>query len=194
MKLRTVWVLGLLPTSIGGCVLWGERELPCELRANCFSLPDANIMDASLEVRLESSTETGPEASHDGGLDASVDGPVDVLTSEGSPISDAADSEVMGCDASKAPGEAPCVIDEQYGVFVGPSAVGTTMDGTRSHPFTNLADALRRAKADHKRVYVCDDGTGYGALLLWMERSTGFRCSAGLSARDGHTIRRDVQN
>ncbi|MBK7580812.1 MAG: hypothetical protein IPI67_11455 [Myxococcales bacterium] len=65
------------------------------------------------------------------------------------------------CDASKAPGEETCVIDEQYGVFVSPKGDDSAGDGTKTKPYKSLSKAVSNAASAKKRVYACDDGGGY---------------------------------
>ncbi len=60
-----------------------------------------------------------------------------------------------GCDASRTPIEDACVLDEALGVFVS-SRVIQAGGGTRARPYASLAEGLERARADKKRVYVCE--------------------------------------
>src|SRR6266545_1207930 len=89
-----------------------------------------------------------------------------------------------GCDLSKSPAESMCVVDEAYGVFVSPNANAATADGTRAHPYQSLMTALQSAKTAGKRVYACDDGTGYAEQLVIDAMLDGIGMYGGFSCSD----------
>lgn len=65
------------------------------------------------------------------------------------------------CDATKVPSEDSCVVDDQYGVFVSPVGDDVGGNGTKAKPFRTLSKAVSEAGTVKKRVYACDDGSGY---------------------------------
>jgi hypothetical protein len=113
-------------------------------------------------------------------LDASMDVPLpprDVL-------SDVAGEADVVCDTTKgrSPANTPCLIDARYGVFVSPQGNDNSGDGTPAAPYKTLAYAL--GKSSGKRVYACDDGTGYPDPLAVSTADDGaslyggFECSS----------------
>lgn len=96
----------------------------------------------------------------------------------------------LPCNAAKHPADDVCVIDEKYGVFVSP--LGSDLAaGTRIAPLKTIAKGLQVAKAASKRLYACDNGTGYAeqltidAALDGIAAFGSFRCdwSYSVSAR-----------
>jgi hypothetical protein len=88
------------------------------------------------------------------GADAGIDqGIGEASTAEA--LTDAAAKETSVCDGTKPPHDDPCVIDEQFGVFVSP--VGADGNpGTRARPLYTLGQAMDAARASGKeRVYAC---------------------------------------
>ena len=59
------------------------------------------------------------------------------------------------CDASLLPSEDACVIDGEYGIFVSPSGQDDAACGGEGAPCATIGQALKRAKAESKRVYAC---------------------------------------
>lgn len=187
------FALTALGFSNGGCALFEARDFPCELTGTCTPPPDA-AMDSAHDAAP--AADVGPDksdgSSNLGSVDAgpdvgSFDGATDDANTEGGNLTDASSpdsSDATECDATRSPYDAPCVIDEPFGVFVAPTANSTAAaDGTRAHPFTTLAEGLRRAQVAVKRVYVCDDGTGYtgpvsiGPSADGVKLFGGFECS-----------------
>jgi hypothetical protein len=138
----------------------------------------------------DAGADTGTDASITGDAGGSADG--DVLDG-----GDASDSSVPSdgsteatveaappCDKDAAPADAACLIDDQYGVFVSPKGDDTAGLGTKAAPYKTLAKAIADAKAKTKRVYACDDGTGYpesitiGTSLDGIVAYGGFACGA----------------
>jgi len=70
------------------------------------------------------------------------------------------------CDADASPAEAPCTIDERLAVFVSPRGDDAAGRGDREAPFRTLGKAMVEARAAGKRLYACDDGTGYDERLV----------------------------
>ncbi len=76
-------------------------------------------------------------------------GPVDAMSA----AMDASDA--AACDPTQAPHDAPCVVDDRYGVFVSPAGADAN-PGTRAAPLRTVGGGLDAAKAGGKlRVYVC---------------------------------------
>ena len=187
------WMLTVLPAVMSGCGWWGTTDSPCDLTYTC----DPPI-DAAADARAATESSVGDGAAAGSGDDAADSGalledssgldetPTDSAADAGPAAEedlDGADRMPDACDLRKTPSEAPCTVDERFGVFVSPSSVDAGADGTRAHPDASLMAALRRAKVDSKRVYVCDDGTGYSekltvdATLDGLQVFGGFECS-----------------
>ncbi len=60
-----------------------------------------------------------------------------------------------GCDATKLPTDASCVIDDGLGVFASATLGSASGDGTKEHPLSSLEAAITLAKKSGKRVYAC---------------------------------------
>ncbi|MBK7578930.1 MAG: hypothetical protein IPI67_01880 [Myxococcales bacterium] len=65
------------------------------------------------------------------------------------------------CDPTKSPGSEPCLIADDYGVFVSPKGDDTSGNGTKASPYKTLGKALASAGTTGKGVYACDDGGGF---------------------------------
>jgi hypothetical protein len=86
------------------------------------------------------------------------------------------------CDPTKSPHDAPCVIDEAFGVFVAPTANGgsdVSGDGSKAKPYATIGHALgglgRKA-----RVYVCA-----GSFAEQITLSTAVSLYGGLACPGG---------
>jgi len=83
------------------------------------------------------------------------------------------------CHADNGPPSDPCVVTEQFGVFVAPGGTGT---GTRAAPFGSIQAGLTAAQTQGLgRVYVCG-GTLTGAVSFTSSSAAvtvygGFQCS-----------------
>ena len=159
-----------------------RQRLPCDRLGLCeTATADSGVHDASgadVDASDTLSSSRGPTDGAPAAEDVDVSDAHDAANEQGLSVPDGALDATMdatdtaGCDRAKPPSDMPCTIDEAYGVFVAPVAVGMANDGTRAHPFTSLSDAMRQAKAAGKRVYVCDDGTGYTASIAVGHRQT----------------------
>ncbi|MBK7581328.1 MAG: hypothetical protein IPI67_14075 [Myxococcales bacterium] len=65
------------------------------------------------------------------------------------------------CDPTKSPSAEPCLIADDYGVFVSPKGDDTSGTGTKASPYKTLGKALASAGTTGKSVYACDDGGGF---------------------------------
>ncbi len=204
MKARHLYVLtvGAIPALVGGCGWWGTIGYSCEDMHNCpvtgpgdepdATRSDAGIPDASdAESTRNDSGDAGADRIGDVGTEAtdSSDGETD-----GSSPIDGSDADGdAGCSSDRPPSEEACTINEQIGVFVSRTANATGGDGSRARPYANLAVALTRAKTDHKRVYVCDDGMAFvetvtiDASLDGIEVFGGFECASWSYSTDRRT-------
>jgi hypothetical protein len=63
---------------------------------------------------------------------------------------------IARCADSLSTKEAPCLIDEQYSVFVSPNGTDGPNAGTKAAPFKTLGAALTAAKAARKHVIACE--------------------------------------
>jgi hypothetical protein len=143
-------------------------------------------------VDAKSPTEEGSPAPG-GESDASValdgGGLADESSSEvGRELRDAApaEAEAAVCDPTGLPTVSPCVVDEAFGVFVSPA--GNDADagaaGTRAAPMRTLARALSVAKSTGKRVYACDNGTGYAETITINAAVDGVALFGGFTCTD----------
>lgn len=85
------------------------------------------------------------------------------------------------CDGTLSPEQDSCVISDEYGVFVGPTGMDATADGTQAHPYASVTAAL--AHIDKiKHVYVCTGDYSEPDTLQIPDRVSiygGFTCDAG---------------
>jgi hypothetical protein len=191
-RFAVTMTLGAHAACMSGCILFEDRNRPCEVTSTCEPPPASWIeagahRDAAVDVSVESTRV-------DAGVDAGIDGAVSYDADAGDdttrigPLGDATasdgpDADHVECDLSKSPAIAPCSVSERYGVFVSPFASDAGANGTREAPYRNIQAAVAAASADHKRVYVCDDGTGYagpisvGPSADGMAMFGGFECS-----------------
>ena len=112
---------------------------------------------------------TGQDAKIEGvGADAGIDqGIGEASTAADAPDAPAKESSV--CDGTKPPHDDPCVIDEQFGVFVSPAGADGN-PGTRARPLYTLGEAMDAAHASgKKRVYACA-GTFAEQLIIGAAR------------------------
>ena len=93
------------------------------------------------------------------------------------------------CDETKGPDEEPCTIDERFAVFVSPRGNDSDGRGDRETPFRTLARAVEEAVAAGKRVYACEDGTGYQETLVLTADQDGLVVYGGFEC-DGWTYAR----
>ena len=110
-----------------------------------------------------------------GGFDAGDGGDADA--------SDGGEAEAPWCDPTSLPNEDPCVVHDDYGIFVSPSGSDASGCGTMASPCATVAQGLTEAKSTEKRLYVCGDGGAYEESLT-VDTSLdgltvfgGFRCS-----------------
>jgi hypothetical protein len=77
----------------------------------------------------------------------------------------------------------PCVIADDYGIFVSPDGTDDATCGTSAAPCATITQGMARAKAESKRVYACGDGGDYAesvtvdASLNGLALFGGFQCS-----------------
>ena len=121
---------------------------------------DIGVDESDVDARSASDAIVGRDV--DGSMDASEAGVGDaVLDSADAAIGDGgSDRDGMPCDVSRSPVDTPCLIDEQFGVFLSPKG-NDNGTGTRAAPYKTLGRALGVASSSGKRLYACDDGTGY---------------------------------
>ncbi len=67
-------------------------------------------------------------------------------------------ADALVCDPTKEPKDAPCLVDDAYGVFVAPPASGgddVQGDGSKATPFATIGKALSNTNGK-AHIYVCD--------------------------------------
>jgi hypothetical protein len=143
-------------------------------------------------TRSDGGAETDAGGNNDGTPRAdagTADGSDSVPTTDAAEITDATLPDVFAdapldtppdvpvCDASpdRSPLDEPCLVDEAYGAFVSPRGSDITGNGSRAAPYRTIGRAMRASKRG-RRVFVCDDGTGYSDPIV-VDSST-----------DGHAV------
>jgi len=167
-----------------------DRGTPIDVTISTDAARDAPPADGAWPDLTRSDGRFDDASSHDSvGSDGGSDG---AAGTDGAPV-DAADDASCELDGGRSPADNPCLISERYGVFVSTSGSDSTGAGTRSAPFRTLARALQAAKVDTRRVYACDEGTGYAegvtldATLDGMELFGGFDCGTWMLTAVGRT-------
>ena len=175
--------LALMTSLLAACA---PLDLTCAETATCPPPPSPDgSVDARVAVDAEGNdADVSSENTEPPNEDVKDESRVDAPTVDGAPMVDASSdaplppldvlsdvtgaSDVTGesdvfCDTSKgrSPATTPCLIDARYGVFVSPQGNDTSGAGTPAAPYKTLAYAMGNAKSSGKRVYACDDGTGY---------------------------------
>jgi hypothetical protein len=102
----------------------------------------------------------------DGGAEGTVAPPPSDAMAEGS--GDSRLDEPAMCDPTAAPKDNPCVLDDAYGIFVGPMSLTdaqaasgdandltTLADGTMARPYLTIGQALANLGAK-TRIYICN--------------------------------------
>ena len=153
----------------GGSASDARRDGGADEIAPDAALSDANGDDAGFAS--DSSTAADGRASDAG------QGPVDTTTD--APID--ASSDVPICDATwgRSPFDDACLIDEQYGLFVSPRGSDATGNGTRAFPFQTIARGMKSAQGGPRRVFVCDNGSGYAEAVVVETASDGLAVYGG---------------
>src|SRR5687768_5338223 len=171
-------------TSITGCVApFTACTADCEEKGTCgpYSETGGATGDAGASA-------TGGTAGADGGTSAQggssaggAAGDSGLMGGEGGQ----AGGPVVTCDASLAPEEDTCVIDETYGVFVSPAGDNDEGDGSRDKPFATLGKAIEAATESGKRVYACGgDGGTFSERVTIGEDQSGLEIFGGFDCDD----------
>lgn len=71
------------------------------------------------------------------------------------PAADASADGTGGCDTTKDPSSASCLVDDAYGVFVSPMGSDTSGDGSKAKPYATIGKGLAAAKVAGKKEFVC---------------------------------------
>lgn len=147
-----------------GCSSSNEFEPICE-GAECEDDKDAGAT---------------PDASHDAAdPDAGDSNPPDA----GEPDSDAG-PDCSSFDADAHPADEPCVINDGRAIFVSPTGNDATGNGSRSAPYASIGKGLAVAKAASRRLYVCDNGTGFDEHVVVNDDLAGLEAFGGFSCSD----------
>src|SRR5579859_1949239 len=95
----------------------------------------------------------------------------DAGTEERSDAADSSEAEAaveveadVACTSMLPPTDGGC-LNESLAIFVSPKG-NDSASGKRGAELRTIGAALRASKAGPKRIYVCDDGTGYPESLL----------------------------
>jgi hypothetical protein len=148
----------LLLTSAGA---WATSTLIVA----CSGIPQTCAEYRSCESDSGTGDATTPEASvysgsGDSGQDAGRDG------------------DASGCDKAKSPATDPCVLRDDYGIFVDVGKGADSAAGTKAAPLKKIGDAITKAKAEGKSVFACE-GT-YPEKLVIDANANGVRVYGGL--------------
>jgi hypothetical protein len=92
------------------------------------------------------------------------------------------------CNASLAPSEDPCVIDESYGSFVSPYGSDDVGEGTRANPYATIGKAISAAHAASLRVYVCATAGSFKESLVFDATNDGSRLYGGFDCASWHHL------
>ena len=90
----------------------------------------------------------------------------------------------LPCDATSLPRDSPCVIHEDYGVFVSPLGNTIANCGTREKPCGTVRRAITNALDEGKRVYVCGSAGDYAENLAIDEEMDGVVLFGGFDCYD----------
>jgi hypothetical protein len=111
--------------------------------ANADASADATVEGAAPDAAFDAAFERGdaPDAAPDAGADGGSDG--------------ASETSAPPCDPTGDPRDAPCAVDEAYGVFVATSGTDDAA-GTKTEPLRTLAQGIAlAARSGRSRVFVC---------------------------------------
>ncbi len=155
-------------------------DLTCEQRLLCGRREGGTAVDGDA---ISDGAESAADDRADGVDGLRIDADAAANDADATPESSTIDVDAAPpCDGPKKPSEDGCVIDERFGVFVSPAG-SDAGSGTRGAPYKTIGKALAQAKILSKRVYVCDNGSGYaetitlGASLDGSALFGGFECS-----------------
>jgi hypothetical protein len=153
--------------------------------------------DASVDTASDRDVETERsdawddiDASRDaGGLDSGLDAIGDAIGD--ADVDGIADGDIgPTCDVTKSPADEPCLVDDQYGVFVSSGGSDTAGLGTKASPYKTVMKGL--AAAQGKNVYVC---AGTYAEAVTIEGALdgsrlfgGFDCSSWVYAASNRPV------
>ncbi|HMJ56240.1 MAG TPA: hypothetical protein VK540_29435 [Polyangiaceae bacterium] len=140
---------------------------------------DAATTESGVDAGVDVDDDTGDVA-----IDASADGGNALDAADANNVADAgfdAETADIGptCDVTKSPSAEPCLVDEQYGLFVSPVGDDFTGSGTRIAPYATIGKALQAAVGQNLRVYACEDGNSYPEQLVVPDGAKlfgGFEC------------------
>jgi hypothetical protein len=125
-----------------------------------------DALDATAEGDVDGQVDAPVDGAIDGPLETSVDAPVDaaidamVLDATGGAANDVSDAAPDGagdapCDPSADPRDAPCTVNEAFGVFVATSGTDDAT-GTRAEPLRTVTQGISlAARSGRSRVFVC---------------------------------------
>jgi hypothetical protein len=144
---------------------------------------DADAFDTGKPDAHDTGKPDAPDGGDGGKLDADAGSGGDAGDAGDAGAPDATDaSQEPVCDTNLSPADAPCLIDEQYGVFVKPGGNDGGAGGTRADPFGEISTAMFAAWTAGKRVYACGDqgdfasGSGVDVPSGGMRLYGGFSC------------------
>lgn len=130
-----------------GCSLFPPDDCASHLRCPGVA-NDATVPGDAADAMLLAESAVADVDGNDGATSEGGDGGLDATNLP----------DVGGCDPTKSPHDAPCVVDQGGAVFVAPGASGgsdTTGHGTRSAPFATIGYALAHL-GGRDRLYICD--------------------------------------
>ncbi len=113
----------------------------------------------------------------DGGEDGSRPPTDGAIEADGGNVDSGPDAPT--CDSARSPKDAPCVVDDAFGIFVSDATGVDGNAGTRAAPKKTIGAALLAAKSAGKRVFVCE-GT-YAESVVIDTSKDGERLYGGLA-------------
>jgi len=177
MKLNrfSIGTLGLLAVS-GLAWSCSSKSDDCSANLNCAPYGGGSLGTSGTSGASGTSGKAGasgaPSASGSGGT-SGEGGTEPAAGSGGAPA--------PACDSSLSPDADPCVISDEFGIFVAPMADENGADGTQAHPYATLTSALASV-VKIKHVYVCAADYEEPGTLEIPDRVSiygGFTCEGG---------------
>ncbi len=88
------------------------------------------------------------------------------------------------CDPTSDPSEDPCVIHEDFAIFVAPSGVDGPACGSRTEPCGSVRYGAMRGSHENKRTYVCGTEGTYAESVVIGSEHDGFEVYGGFDCSD----------
>ena len=164
------------------------------LLPQCSGHPDASRDEPNQDASRDQETDVGidpPDAATSDAPANAVDAPADAIDALADAVDAPADTGADSsgeeaapvCDPTADPKDAPCAVDDAYGVFVASSGADDA-SGSKTQPLRTIAEGVALAvRSGRSRVFLCQGryresvalGSAHGDVSLY----GGFDCIAG---------------